>query len=222
MRYDRKIKMLSIIALVLAITGMSLGFAAFSSTLTISSSATVTPNSDDFKITWHSDENDLFSTSITAVGINGCSGSPAIISNDNNLSISNIHASFTKPGQTIAYNFFATNSGKYTVYGDTMSQANVSGTEQQIYCSIPEGSNATLELVEAACDDISVHLGAGSNSIINSELPFGKLTNFYLFSDNTIPVVLLIKYAEDGDMADGPFNVQFGDISITYTSVPNK
>lgn len=50
MERDRKIRMLSIVALVLAITGMSLGFAAFSSTLTISSSATVTPNSDDFKI----------------------------------------------------------------------------------------------------------------------------------------------------------------------------
>ncbi|MBQ3511969.1 MAG: hypothetical protein IJA30_06735 [Bacilli bacterium] len=49
MEKERQIKLLSIIALVVAITGMTLGFAAFSTTLNISSSATVTPNSEDFK-----------------------------------------------------------------------------------------------------------------------------------------------------------------------------
>ena len=46
----RQVKVLSIFALVLAILGMSLGFATFSSTLNISSSATVSPNSEDFKM----------------------------------------------------------------------------------------------------------------------------------------------------------------------------
>ena len=50
MKNSRQTKLLVIIALVLALTGMSLGFAAFSSTLSISSSASVTPNSSDFKI----------------------------------------------------------------------------------------------------------------------------------------------------------------------------
>ena len=50
MEKERQVKLLSIIALVVAITGMTLGFAAFSTTLNISSSATVTPNSSDFKI----------------------------------------------------------------------------------------------------------------------------------------------------------------------------
>ena len=48
MEKGRKIKILSIIALVVSIIGMTLGFAAFSSTLTISSSASVTPNASDF------------------------------------------------------------------------------------------------------------------------------------------------------------------------------
>lgn len=43
----RKIKILSILALVVSIIGMTLWFAAFSSTLTISSSATVSPNSEN-------------------------------------------------------------------------------------------------------------------------------------------------------------------------------
>ena len=50
MEHNRKIKILSIVALVLAISAMTLGFAAFSTTLNISSSASVTPNSGDFSV----------------------------------------------------------------------------------------------------------------------------------------------------------------------------
>ena len=50
MEKQRQMKLLSIVTLVVAIIGMTLGFAAFSTTLSISSSATVTPTSEDFKI----------------------------------------------------------------------------------------------------------------------------------------------------------------------------
>lgn len=50
MEKDRQVKVLSIIALLVAVVGMSLGFAAFSVTLNISSSATVKPSSDNFKL----------------------------------------------------------------------------------------------------------------------------------------------------------------------------
>ena len=45
----RKTKIITIVALVIAIFGMTLGFAAFSATLNISTSATVAPNSEDLK-----------------------------------------------------------------------------------------------------------------------------------------------------------------------------
>lgn len=50
MERNRSVKVLSIVALVIAIVGMSLGFAAFSATLNISSSAAVSPNDDDFSV----------------------------------------------------------------------------------------------------------------------------------------------------------------------------
>ena len=59
MEKTRQIKLLSIVLLVIAITGMTLGFAAFSTTLSISSSATVTPNSEDFKVVMLGSETDL-------------------------------------------------------------------------------------------------------------------------------------------------------------------
>ena len=48
-----KAKMISIIALVVAIAAMSLGFAAFSTTLSISSSATVTPKDTNIQLTMY-------------------------------------------------------------------------------------------------------------------------------------------------------------------------
>ena len=50
MEHNRKQKMLIIIALVVGIASLSIGFAAFSTTLNISSSASVTPNSDTFSV----------------------------------------------------------------------------------------------------------------------------------------------------------------------------
>ena len=50
MEKNRKFKILSIVLLVMAIAGMTLGFAAFSTTLSISSSASVTPNRDSFGV----------------------------------------------------------------------------------------------------------------------------------------------------------------------------
>lgn len=50
MSISRKPKIIYIIALTIAICGMTLGFAAFSASLTISSSATVTPNENEFSL----------------------------------------------------------------------------------------------------------------------------------------------------------------------------
>ena len=50
MRKNQKQKIMAIVALCISVLGLTLGFAAFSNTLTISSSATVTPDSKDFKL----------------------------------------------------------------------------------------------------------------------------------------------------------------------------
>lgn len=51
MRQNKKVKIITITSLCLAVVGLTLGFAAFSNQLTISSSATISPDSSDFKIT---------------------------------------------------------------------------------------------------------------------------------------------------------------------------
>ena len=50
MEKDRSVKVISIFALVIAITGMSLGFAAFSASLDLASNAFVSPDSATFNV----------------------------------------------------------------------------------------------------------------------------------------------------------------------------
>ena len=69
MEKNKGSKIIAIVALVVAVFGLTLGFAAFSNTLTISSSAYVSPSSDNFKINFSTS-----STSATATG--NVTGSP--------------------------------------------------------------------------------------------------------------------------------------------------
>ena len=50
MKKDGNLKTITLLALIVAVIGLGVGFAAFTRTLTISSSATVTPNDDEFDI----------------------------------------------------------------------------------------------------------------------------------------------------------------------------
>ena len=50
MERDRSAKIIAIVALCVAVVGLSIGFAAFSNNLTIKSNATVTPNQNDFDV----------------------------------------------------------------------------------------------------------------------------------------------------------------------------
>jgi hypothetical protein len=110
----------------LAVAGMTFGFAAFSTSLNISSSANVIPNSDDFKLRIYgfaTEENavlfvdsifmneapnfDLLSNEESVVVSDGksMSGETAVIDNST-LSISNMNVSLSEPSEsTVAYLF---------------------------------------------------------------------------------------------------------------------
>ena len=50
MKRNRQAKIVAILSLCVSVVGLTLGFAAFSNTLTISSSTTVSPDESDFKL----------------------------------------------------------------------------------------------------------------------------------------------------------------------------
>ena len=145
MEKHRQIKMLSIIALVIAIVGMSLGFAAFSTTLSISSGASVTPSSEDFKVVFSSSSTGV-ETDMIYPSDDEVLATPAKV---NGTSLSDIHVTLTEPGQVVFYQFYIYNAGEYDAYIDSVNFG-------EKVCTAGDGTSDAL--VQAACDDIFLTL----------------------------------------------------------------
>lgn len=215
MEKDRSSKVIAIVALLVAVVGLSVGFAAFSSTLTISSSANVTPNSDTFKVVFSSNDTTLTTEAVNGnVTGTGASATAATINNDTNPTISGLAATFTEPGQKVVYTFYAHNSGEYEAFLKSVTYANVTGKSESRECT--PGRDTTAALVTNACDDISVKVNVGTT---NTTASTADITKHKLAKKAFEPVTVTIEYASNGDRADGDFSVAFGDVSLVYSSV---
>lgn len=105
MEKERKIKTLSLVALVVAVLGLTVAFAALSAQLTIEGSATVS------KASW-----DVHFANLSAPTITGGSSVKPMTSDlgiqaDNTTAIKLPKMTFTKPGDTITYTVDVVNSG---------------------------------------------------------------------------------------------------------------
>lgn len=215
MEKDRSSKVIAVIALLVAVIGLSVGFASFSSTLTISSSANVTPNSDTFKVVFSSNGTTLTTEAVSGdVTGTGASATNAAINNDTNPTISGLAATFTEPGQKVVYTFYAHNNGEYDAFLKSVTYANVTGKSESKVCTAGIGTTETL--VTHACDDISVKVNVGTT---NTTASTADITGHSLLKGAFEQVTVTIEYAADGDRADGDFSVAFGDISLVYSSV---
>lgn len=232
MEKSRKTKVLLIVALVLSVAGMSLGFAAFSTTLNISSSATVTPTADDFKIKIYgftseeaaqtfistgelSEESisDEYSIALTSGNVNDAEN--AVINNDN-LSISNINGTFISDQSGIYYLFLIINEGTYDAYFNIKDYFSSLGSINYNYyptCIPVEGT--TPELVEASCNGFEQAI----NFMDLSMNPLSKENDVYfLAKEDAIFMFVTIDYLHN--YADGPFDVQFKDLQLEFTTNP--
>lgn len=216
MEKDRSSKVIAIAALLVAVIGLSVGFASFSSTLTISSSAHVTPNSDTFKVVFSSNGTTLTSETVNGdVTGSGASATAATINNSAaNPTITGLAATFTEPGQKVVYTFYAHNSGEYDAFLKSVTYANVTDESTSRVCTA--GVGTTEALVTSACDDISVKVNVGTT---NTTASTADITGHSLLKGAFEEITVTIEYAADGDRADGDFSVAFGDISLVYSSV---
>ena len=225
MKRNNKDKILSIIALVIALSGLTIGFAAFSSTLTISSSATVTPTDDEFIIKIYGTEsqadvgNDLskFTSEIKSVPFYNTKMVPtdAIIDNDN-LKITNLNVTFEEPQTGSAWAFVIKNKGKYDAYlKETINY--ISTTKE---CT--PSKDATPELVTEACKGIvatTTILDSSYNPICtNGECASG----YKIPKEDLIVLIVNIEYQENAALADGDFSVKFADYEFEFSTAPIK
>ena len=216
-------KEIVLVALLVAIVGMSLGFAAFSNTLSISSSASVTPNSSDFNIRF-CNAYDLSACNNSSEVLwvmplsetNGASGKTATLGGQ---SINGLTVNFTGANQSVEYAFFIQNAGEYDAYLKDISYTALSnGIYKMCSATTTDSTKATDSLVQVACDGINVTISVGGTSYT-----FGSNISGHKLSKGAVEEVnVKIEYTAGSALADGPFKVDISDFKLNYSTVDNN
>ena len=205
-------KAMSIIALIVGVIGVTLGYAAFSNTLTISSSADVTPDASKFNVDFSSANNAVQTNDITPVlnpnNVQDFTASDATIDNTSDPLITDLHASFTEPGQTATYTFYAYNAGEYIAY---LNSIVFSGSKT---CTARTGT--TQGLVDDACPGITLTVTVGSETATTTSV--ANITGHSLAIGSADTITVVIAYEANSAIADGIFDVVFPDVVLTYAS----
>ena len=213
MEKNRDSKVIAVIALIVGVLGLSLGFAAFSNTLTIKSSADVTMSSENFDVDFSSISTDVETSNIVPKIVGDMTADSAVIDNSSNPIISNLKAHFTYPGQKATYEFYAYNKGAYDAFLKRITYNNVDGSNSIRVCTPAEGT--TEALAAAACEHILVSVKVGDEDTVTGSETYSGHTLMKSASD---PIIVTIQYEEGSPLADGDFDVKFGDIELEYRS----
>ena len=216
MEKNRSGQFIALLALIVAIVGVSVGFAAFSSALRIQSSANVTPDQSTLNVD--------FSSSDTAVVTNAIKptttpttvvATDATIDNSADPVIRNLSATFKEPGQKAVYTFYAYNAGELEAFLKSIVYENVSSKNSNKVCTAGEGT--TDALVQKACEGISLKVKVGTDAETSSGI--ASISNHSLGKAKSEEITVTLEYASDATRADGDFTVSFGDVTLNYSSV---
>lgn len=216
MEKNRSGQFIALLALIVAIVGVSVGFAAFSSALRIQSSANVTPDQSTLNVD--------FSSSDTAVVTNAIKptttpttvvATDATIDNSADPVIRNLSATFKEPGQKAVYTFYAYNAGELEAFLKSIVYENVSSKNSNKVCTAGEGT--TDALVQKACEGISLKVKVGTDAETSSGI--ASISNHSLGKAKSETITVTLEYASDATRADGDFTVSFGDVTLNYSSV---
>lgn len=215
MERNKKTKVIAIVALIVGVIGLSIGFASFSSILNVQSSANVKPYNSTMNVIFSSAESKAEVTEITPVVTpNSLVATNGIIDNSNDPTISNLSATFTEPGQTAVYKFYAYNAGELNSFLKRIVFENVTVQNATKVCTASAGTSD--ELVQKACEKISVKVKVGNE--LETSTGKASITGHTLAKENGEAVVITLEYEAGTNRADGDFNVAFGNITLNYSS----
>ena len=215
---NRYYKMVSVLALIIGVVGVTLGYAAFSNTLTIESSAEVVPDESTFNVDFSYSSSSVVENDITPTlnpnNVADFTATDAEIDNTGDPVITNLHATFSEPGQTATYTFYAYNAGEYTAY---LNSIVFDGTKTcTARSATAPATPATASLVADACNGISLSVTVGSESATTTSV--NSIASHSLAKATGEQITVVIAYDQNATRADGAFDVVLPDIVLTYDS----
>lgn len=215
MEKNRNAQVIAIVALVVAVLGLSVGFASFSNVLNIQSSANVKPDSSTLNVDFSSSIDSVTVAEITPTATpNSIVTTNATIDNSADPTISNLSATFTEPGQSVVYKFYAYNAGELNAYLKSIVYANAAGSNATKVCTAKEGT--TDALVQKACENILVKVKVGNE--LETATGKASITGHSLAKKTGEMVTVTLEYAAGAERTDGDFSVAFGNITLNYSS----
>lgn len=216
MRRKRNSKKLIIVCLMIVVMGLSIGFSAFSNTITIKAGANVKPSATAFSVVFSSSADELETNVITpTLNPSNLTAAPGVISNVDEPTISGLGVTFVEPGQSATYTFYSYNSGQYTAYLKKISFGEVDGSSLPKVCTASTGTSQSL--VDQACNGITLSVQVGEDSAV-TETTEG-ISGHTIEKGDSEQITVVISYESGATVADGDFQVKFGDIKLNYSSV---
>ena len=185
-------KLIIVGILLFIVIGISVGFATYSTTLTIRPGASYVANPDNFKVEFSSNN--------------------TIVKTDPIIPI--VTPNFTAPGQKVEYVFYVANSGDLEAFLKNVYFKNVDGASSNKLCEAKIGT--TNSLVNEACENITLNIKIGSD--INTEKSISSIYGHNLVKGMFEKVIVTIEYKSGAVATDGDFTVFFGDIALDYSS----
>ena len=190
---DRGFKIIAVVALVVAVVGLSIAYAGYTSSLTVQGTATV---ASAWKIVW----DDLDAG--TPTGYAETTGKTLAI-DSSKQAISGVLGTLKAPGDTITYTWNVENQGEIDA---TLATVTLGG----LTCAPATGSDATQAQATAVCAKLSIAFTYDGAALTAS-------TTGDLLKDAVKPVTMTLTYAAgDAVEIDGDVTVTLATTSFVY------
>ena len=203
MEKSRKMNKAILIVLLVLVVGLSIGFAAFTSNLTIKSSATVKPDSSTFKVVFSSSDTESVGGTVVTDGTYAKGGS---FEKDAAI-LTDLTAEFTAPGQKATWELYAFNAGQFTAYLNSV-------TVGEITCEAKQNTDPVK--VAAAAEGIKLTVKVGNSTYEETNQ---GISEHSLAKGAAEKVIVTLEYEIGSAIADGDFTVNIGDIILGYDSI---
>lgn len=247
MKRRKKNKLLIIGILVVTIMGLSIGLATFSNFLTISSSATVKPNAEEYNLVlygwnidpFYSDASSMDEAfekySSTTTSIPHSEGtrtvaSPAVIDN-NAFAIRNISAQFMVStlselsNERVDYIFVIKNEGAYPIYFDYLKISDLFESALGKSCIATDSS--MQDAVDSYCDYINAYVSLGNGTVSSEGVGFSRLDidaikaagEYKLDAGEIVTLAITILGNYIGEVSiNSEFSVYFDDVTLDFAT----
>lgn len=190
MEKERGFRIIAVIALMVAVVGLTIGYAAYSSTLKINGTANVDPSSWNVKFVYKT------GNSLTATLTGG-----AVMSTEATLTdtqVSGFNVTLKAPGDSATYTFAVKNAGSLAAKLSTFTMGTLS-------CAPAGGSSATTEEASNVCKELSYTLT-------------GVKENDTLAANDSNDLTLKLEWSKTGvATASGPIAITVGETTLLYT-----